>query len=224
MKAVILLSGGLDSSTILYMARQQGYQCHCLIVNYNQRHDREIKSAFEIAAKAGCAEVRKIDLQLPWQGSALLDKNIPVPVKRDADQILGDIPDTYVPARNIIFLSLAFSWAEVLDAQAVFIGANAIDYSGYPDCRPEFYQAFDQVIAKGTKAGVEGKKIKIETPLIDWTKARIITEGVKLGVPYEATWSCYKGGQKPCRECDSCLLRERGFKEAGIEDPCKVIR
>ncbi|MCK4423550.1 MAG: 7-cyano-7-deazaguanine synthase QueC [Candidatus Omnitrophica bacterium] len=219
MKAVILLSGGIDSSTTLYIARRQGYQCYCLIVNYNQRHDKEIKSAVTIAAGAGCLEVKKIDIHLPWQGSALLDKNIPVPVKRDIDQMSADIPDTYVPARNIIFLSLAFSWAEVLDAQAVFIGANAIDYSGYPDCCPEFYQAFDRVIAKGTKAGVEGKKIKIETPLINWTKARIITEGIKLGVPYEATWSCYKGGQKPCHECDSCLLRERGFKEAGIEDP-----
>jgi len=223
MKAVVLLSGGIDSSTTLYIALKKGYECYALIIDYGQRHDREIKSALNVARRANCSQTKITDIKLPWAGSALLDKNIAIPGGRSTGEMAGDIPVTYVPARNIIFLSMAVSWAEVLGAEAVFIGANAVDYSGYPDCRPEFYKAFREAVSKGTKAGVEGKEIKIVTPLIDLTKAQIVAEGMKLGVPYEYTWSCYKGGDCPCGECDSCLLRAMGFKKAGFADPALKI-
>jgi len=213
--AVVLLSGGLDSATTLYAARAQGYRVHGLIFDYGQRHDKEVRKARLIARKAGIS-FDVIRLRFPWKGSALLDKSIKVP--RGTRHTAG-IPVTYVPARNIIFLSLALSCAEALGARAIFIGANAIDYSGYPDCRPSFYEAFSRAARRGTKAGVEGRAISIKTPLIRMTKAQIIKKGVRLGVPYALTWSCYKGGARPCGVCDSCRLRAKGFSEAGLRDP-----
>lgn len=219
MKAVVLLSGGIDSSTTLYLACKEGYTCYALIIDYGQRHRKEIEFASKIAQEARCQEIKKIKIDLPWRGSALLDEKMSIPRGRDLKQMAENIPVTYVPGRNMIFLSLAVSWAEVLEAEAVFIGANALDYSGYPDCRPFFFEAFRQTICKGTRTGVEGREIKIKTPLIDWTKAKIIEEGMKLGVPYEYTWSCYQGEDQPCGECDSCRLRAKGFEEAGFTDP-----
>ena len=218
-KAIVLLSGGLDSATTLYIARDSGFKPFCMIFDYGQRHAREIKSARRLAQTCGC-DSKIVRIKLPWGGSALTSRNIAVPAGRDIKKITrGGIPITYVPARNTIFLSFALSWAEAIKAQAIFIGANALDFSGYPDCRPEFYRAFSNLIRVGTKAGAEGKIIKILTPLINKGKGEIIKIGMKLGVPYELTWSCYKGGKTPCRKCDSCLLRAKGFREAGVEDP-----
>ena len=169
-----------------------------------------------IAEYAKC-DYKIAKIALPWQGSALLDKNIKLPTNRKIKE--NDIPSTYVPGRNIIFLSFAASYAEAIKAQAVFIGANALDYSGYPDCRPEFYEAYQKMLKVGLKAGVEGKRIKVRTPLIKKTKAQIIRHGLKLGVPYELTWSCYKGSGKVCGMCDSCVLRQKGFDALGIKDP-----
>lgn len=211
-QGVVLLSGGLDSATTLYLARSQGFQCFCLVFDYGQRHKKEIESARNIA-KSVKSPLQLIKINLPWKGSALLDKSIKITKRTNV------IPSTYVPARNIIFLSFALSFAETIKAEAIFIGANSLDYSGYPDCRPEFYQAFSKVIAKGTKSGVEKKKIEIKTPLIYKTKAQIIRLGSQLGVPFALTWSCYRGGRQPCQKCDSCYFRAKGFKEAGIEDP-----
>lgn len=215
-KAVILLSGGLDSATTLYAARDKGFKCFCLIFDYGQRHRRELIAAKKIAQRAGC-KWQVVKITLPWKGSSLLNKETPLPVTRYP--LPDNIPSTYVPARNIIFLSFALSWAEAIGAQAIFIGANAIDYSGYPDCRPEFYKAFIQAVKCGTKKGVEGKPIKILTPLIKKTKAQIIKFGMKLKVPYELTWSCYRGEKIPCGKCDSCFFRAKGFEEAGVVDP-----
>jgi len=214
-KAVVLLSGGLDSTTTLYLAKQKGYSCYCLIFDYNQRHKREIESAIKIAKAAKC-EFKVVRLKLPWEGSSLLDKSRALPryIKRRRS-----IPSTYVPARNLIFLSFAISFAESIRSRAIFIGANAIDFSGYPDCRPQFYQALARTIKMGTKSGVQGKDIKIYTPLIKKTKEKIVKLGFKLAVPYQYTWSCYRGAKRPCRICDSCTLREKGFKNAGIKDP-----
>ena len=217
-KAIILLSGGLDSATTLYFAKHKGFDCSCLIFDYGQRHKREIKSAKKIAKKTGCPyTVLRIDL--PWKGSALLDKNVTVPNKRTSK-----IPSTYVPARNIIFLSFALSFAESKGASAIFIGAHAQDYSGYPDCRPEFFRAFEKVIRVGSKAGVEGRGIKIETPLINKNKAEIIKLGAKLKVHFELTWSCYRGGSVACGKCDSCFYRAKGFSEANIRDTLETNR
>lgn len=214
-KAVVLLSGGLDSATTLYFAKKAGFACYCLIFDYGQRHKREIEFAKKLATQAGCRhEVLKI--KLPWEGSSLLDKK-----EKIAEKYLErgkTIPSTYVPGRNIIFLSFALSFAEAIAAKAIFIGAHAQDYSGYPDCRPEFFQAFDKVIASGTKAGVEKKGIKIITPLINKTKAQIIKLGNSLGVPFNLTWSCYRGGSRPCGTCDSCYFRAKGFQAAGLRD------
>ncbi|OGX07538.1 MAG: 7-cyano-7-deazaguanine synthase QueC [Omnitrophica WOR_2 bacterium GWA2_47_8] len=209
--AIILLSGGLDSATTLYYAKQKGFKTFCLIFDYNQRHKKEIEHAKRIAriSKSG---FQVIKIRLPWKGSSLLDKKIPLPVNRT--MIPDEIPSTYVPARNIIFLSFAASYAESIGAGAIFIGANAIDYSGYPDCRPQFYRAYQAMVNKGMKAGVEGRTIKIYTPLIRKAKAQIIQLGLKLKAPLDLTWSCYGGGAKPCGRCDSCVLRERGFMEA----------
>jgi len=208
-KAIVLLSGGLDSTTTLYSAIKKGYQCFALIFDYGQRHRREIKSAVAVAK---CAKVsyQIIQIKLPWKGSSLLDKKLNIPAGR---QFKG-IPSTYVPARNTIFLSFALSYAETIGAKAIFIGANAIDFSGYPDCRPNFYQAFQKVIQTGTKA----KKIKVLTPLIKMSKAQIIRLGMKLGAPLELTWSCYKGGKRPCGVCDSCRLRRKGFESLGYTE------
>jgi len=210
-KAVVLLSGGLDSATVLYMARKKRFECLCLIFDYGQRHRKEIEAAKRIARVSG-SRYRVIKLDLPLSSSSLTNKKIAI---RKGKQ---GIPPTYVPARNTIFLSIALSIAEDTNATAVFIGANALDYSGYPDCRPEYYQAFRKLVRLATKTGREGKEIKIYTPLINLTKARIIRTGIKLGVPYELTWSCYRGGKKPCGSCDSCYYRQKGFQEAGIKD------
>ena len=220
-KAVVLLSGGLDSATTLYFAKAKGFQCYCLIFDYGQRHKKEIASAKKIAQRAGCAW-QIIKLSLPWKGSSLLDKKLKIPEFSNSTNSINSsnsIPSTYVPARNIIFLSFALSCAEAIKASSIFIGANAIDYSGYPDCRPEFYRAFIRAVNLGTKAGVEGRGFSILTPLIKMTKAGIIKLGTRLKVPYELTWSCYQGGRKPCGKCDSCNFRARGFQEAGYRDP-----
>ncbi len=212
-KAVVLLSGGLDSATTLFYCRSQGFETYCLIFDYGQRHAKEILQAKKLAHYTK-SEYHIIKIRLPWGGSALLDKKGSLPKNRK--NMSGEIPATYVPARNIIFLSFAASFAETVGARAIFIGANAVDYSGYPDCRPEFYEAFVQALKCGLKTGVGGKPIKIHTPLIRKTKADIIRLGNKLKVPYQMTWSCYAGGKKPCGVCDSCLIRAKGFEEAKI--------
>ncbi len=214
--ALVLLSGGLDSATTLYYALAEGYSCEALIFNYSQRHRREVKSAIAVAEAAGC-RYRLVRLAMPETGSALLDRSLNVP--KDRVDFVSEIPSTYVPARNIVFLSIAAAHAEALGAEAIFIGANAVDYSGYPDCRPEFYKAYQRVLAVGTKAGVEGRRLRVKTPLIHKSKAQIIRLGRRLGVPYELTWSCYAGGRRPCGRCDSCLLRAKGFQQAGVVDP-----
>jgi 7-cyano-7-deazaguanine synthase len=217
-KAVVLLSGGLDSSTCLYFAKKKGFSIKCLIFDYNQRHKKEVEAAKKICSLSGCGfKVLKIDL--PWKGSSLLDKRACVSKRHKTATCGSAVPSTYVPGRNIIFLSYALSYAEAIGADAIFIGANAIDYSGYPDCRPEFYRVFQKTASCGTKAGVEGKKIKICAPLIKKTKAQIIKLGKKLGVPFQMTWSCYAGGKSACGKCDSCYFRAKGFRQAGIKDP-----
>jgi 7-cyano-7-deazaguanine synthase len=213
-RAVVLLSGGLDSAVTLYLSKSKGYRCFALIFDYGQRHKKEIISAKKIAAAAKC-KYEIIKIELPWKGSSLLDKKSKLPDRRN----IKGIPSTYVPARNLIFLSFALSFAESQKAQAIFIGANQLDYSGYPDCRVEFYKALELVAKKGTKTGVEGSPIQILTPLINKTKSEIIKLGRKLSVPYELTWSCYRGGRIPCGKCDSCKLRAKGFKEARLKDP-----
>jgi len=217
-KAVVLLSGGLDSATTLYWAQNQGFLTYGLIFDYGQRHSKEVRQAKKIAQVSG-TPFHVLRISLPWQGSSLLNKKISLPQGRKI--VPEEIPSTYVPGRNIIFLSFAVSYAEALGAEAVFIGANAVDYSGYPDCRPDFFKMYQNAINKGTKTGAKGKSIKVHTPLIKKTKAQIIRMGMKLSTPYYLTWSCYKGGKKPCGKCDSCVLRQKGFKEAGIKDPLK---
>jgi 7-cyano-7-deazaguanine synthase len=211
-KAVVLLSGGLDSAVTLYAAKKEGFDCTCLIFDYGQRHKKEISAAKKIACIAG-AGYRIVKLDFPWKGSSLLDKRLPIPGRA------GGIPSTYVPGRNIVFLSIALSCAEAIGAAAIYIGAHAQDYSGYPDCRPEFFSAFRKMSERGTKAGVTGKKIRIVTPLINKGKARIIALGNRLGVRFELTWSCYRGQERPCGNCDSCRYRAKGFREAGLIDP-----
>ncbi|MCB9772608.1 MAG: 7-cyano-7-deazaguanine synthase QueC [Candidatus Omnitrophica bacterium] len=215
-KAVVLLSGGLDSATTLFFAKAKNYQTYCLIFDYGQRHAKEVLQAKRLARHAK-SFFKVVKISLPWGGSALIDRKISLPKNRK--NIPKEIPITYVPARNIIFLSFAASYAETVGAQVIFIGANAVDYSGYPDCRPNFYYAFQLAMKRGLKTGVSGKPIKIYTPLIHKTKADIIKLGRKLKVSYELTWSCYAGGQKPCGVCDSCLIRAKGFKDANIVDP-----
>lgn len=230
-KAVVLLSGGLDSTTTLYYAKAQGFAPQCLIFDYGQRHRKELRRAVGIARAAGCPH-RVITIRLPWKGSALLDKAIRLPRRKTIDP--AEIPVTYVPARNIIFLGFAASFAEAIGARAVFIGANAVDYSGYPDCRPEFFRAFQQALNRGLKAGqpsvsanrrrdgqtgVGAAGVRIYAPFLRKSKAQIIRLGLKLGVPYGRTWSCYQGGRRPCGTCDSCRLRAKGFEEAGAADP-----
>jgi 7-cyano-7-deazaguanine synthase len=220
-KAVVLLSGGLDSATCLAIAKSQGFDCYCLSLDYHQRHIAELQAAQNIALKLGAKmhKTAQLDLSL-FGGSALTDNNIDVP-ESGANPIPAGIPVTYVPARNTIMLSLSLAWAEVLGAQDIFIGVNALDYSGYPDCRGEYVAAFQQMANLATKSAVEGQKITVHAPLIDMTKAEIIALGTKLGVPYSATVSCYQANENgaACGRCDSCRLRREGFIQAGITDP-----
>ncbi len=220
MKAVVLLSGGLDSASVLAIAREQGYECYCLSVDYGQRHRVELKAAARVAAALGAREHRVVMLDLTtFGGSALTDRNIAVPV----EGIKDGIPITYVPARNTIMLSLAMAWAEVLAAQHLFFGANAVDYSGYPDCRPEFMRAFETMANLATKAAVEGSTLTLHTPIINLTKADIIRRGVALGVDYALTVSCYLASDdgRACGRCDACRLRKAGFQAARIADPTR---
>jgi 7-cyano-7-deazaguanine synthase len=216
-KAVILLSGGMDSVTLLALAQQQGYECYALSFRYGQRHSVELIAAEKITT-AKNIQHKIIDLDLSrFGGSALTDDKIEVPTNTHSNK---GIPITYVPARNTVFLSIALAWAEVLSARAIFIGVNAVDYSGYPDCRPEFIQAFEKTANLATKAGIEGDPFKIHTPLIDMSKGDIITVGHQLGVDYSQTVTCYQADSKgrACGECDACFLRKKGFKEANCND------
>lgn len=218
-RAVVLLSGGLDSATALAWARGQGYQCHALSVAYGQRHDAELAAAARVARALGAAAHRVMHVDLgSLGGSALTDTAIAVPEHGGAG-----IPVTYVPARNTVLLALALAWAEVLGAQAIVIGVNAVDYSGYPDCRPEFIAAFGQLARLATRAGVEGQALKVLAPLQNMSKAEIVREGVRLGVDYAETVSCYQadGEGRACGRCDACRLRRQGFEAAGVPDPTR---
>ena len=219
MRAVVLLSGGLDSYTAAAIARAQGFELYALTVLYGQRHVREVEAARRVAGALGVAKRLEMELDLRGIGGSALTSDTPVP--RDRDLSASDIPSTYVPARNTIFLSLALGWAEVLGARDIVMGVNALDYSGYPDCRPEFIRAFESVAALATRAGVEGAHFTVHTPLIALTKAQIIARGLELGLDYGLTHSCYDPlpGGGPCGRCDSCVLRARGFAEAGVPDP-----
>ena len=217
-KAVVLLSGGLDSATCLAIARSQGFECYCLSFNYGQRHCAELVAADRVVKALGAAKHRVLNFGLAqFGGSALTDTNIAVPV----DGVQPGIPVTYVPARNTIMLSLALAWAEVLGSRDIFVGVNAVDYSGYPDCRPEYIAAFETMANLATKAGVEGAKLHIHAPLIDLSKAEIIRLGSQLGVDYGLTVSCYQADDqgRACGVCDSCRLRAEGFAAAGVADP-----
>jgi len=220
--AVVLVSGGLDSATTLAIAREQSYQCYTLAFDYGQRHRSELDAAEKISRSLGAREHKLVHLDLNLiGGSALTDNAIAVP-ERGIEQIeQSGIPVTYVPARNTIFLSIALAWAEVLGARDIFIGVNAVDYSGYPDCRPEYIAAFERMASLATKAGVEGKGMSIHAPLIDLGKSDIVRQGKRLGVDYSITVSCYQADDKgrACSRCDSCLLRKQGFLESGIADP-----
>jgi 7-cyano-7-deazaguanine synthase len=218
--AVVLLSGGLDSATCLAIAHSEGFACHCLSVDYGQRHHAELAAATRVAAALGAVEHRVVHLDIgQFGGSALTDRAIAVPT----DGVKPGIPVTYVPARNTIMLSLALGWAEILGAQDIFVGVNAVDYSGYPDCRSEFIRAFERLANLATKAAVEGHPLKLHTPLIDLSKADIIRLGTALGVDYALTVSCYQADAEghACGLCDSCRLRREGFAAAGLADPTK---
>jgi 7-cyano-7-deazaguanine synthase len=222
-KAVILLSGGLDSSTVLYLAKSEGYDCYALSFDYQQRHRRELTAAKTIATAVGVVahQVVSFDLSL-WGGSALTDSQIALPQDRELSAMSESIPVTYVPARNTIFLSFALAYAEAISASRVYIGVNALDYSGYPDCRGDYIDAMRSVFRLGTKQGREGDPIEIITPLINLKKTEIIQLGDRLGVPWQQTWSCYSGDEVPCGTCDSCLLRLAAFAELGLIDPAMV--
>jgi 7-cyano-7-deazaguanine synthase len=219
MRAVVLLSGGLDSYTAAAIAKSEGFELCALTIAYGQRHAREVESARTVARSLGCSRHLELPIDLRAIGGSSLTSDAAVP--RDRDLAAADIPSTYVPARNTIFLSLALAWAEVLEAFDIVIGVNALDYSGYPDCRPEFVRAFESLAALATRAGVEGARLRVHTPLIDLTKAEIIRRGVALGLDYGLTHSCYDPAPdgRPCGRCDSCVLRARGFTEAGVADP-----
>jgi 7-cyano-7-deazaguanine synthase len=224
-KAVVLLSGGLDSATALAIAKRDGYEVHPLSFRYGQRHEREIEAALKVAGSLGVAEKHLIiEFNLRAIGGSALTDEIDVPKSRSPEELSRGIPATYVPARNTIFLSFGLALAEKIGAADIFFGANQLDYSGYPDCREEYVRAFETMANLATKAGVEGKaKIKIHTPLIRSTKAEIVKKGLELGVDYSLTWSCYDPTPEglACGRCDSCQLRRKGFKEAGVEDPIK---
>jgi 7-cyano-7-deazaguanine synthase len=218
-RAVALLSGGLDSSVALAMAIHAGYEVHALTVDYGQRHNREVNAARAVAKHYGLDhKVVRIDLSA-FGGSSLTDVTTPIPTDTPIEKIGSGVPSTYVPGRNTVFLATAMAWAEVLDADAVFIGANAVDYSGYPDCRPEYIEAMQRVVELGTRRGAEGEPMRIVAPILREAKAGIVRRGVELDVPFEHTWSCYKGRPEACGVCDSCQLRLRGFAEAGVTDP-----
>lgn len=218
-RAVILLSGGLDSVTALALAKEQGFECYTLSFNYGQRHDAELLAAEKLSKQIGAIEHKVINIDLrAIGGSALTDNSIDVPEEHHEG-----IPVTYVPARNTVFLSIALGWAEVLSAQSIVIGVNAVDYSGYPDCRPEFITAFEKLANVATKAGVEGQKLTIQSPLMTMSKADIIQQGIRLGVDYSQTISCYQADSegRACGKCDSCHFRREGFSQAGISDPTR---
>ena len=220
--AVALLSGGLDSATTLALAVERGFAVHALTVRYGQRHAVEIEYASRLARALGARTHRIVDIDLGFAGgSALTDPAISVPRSRSLEQIGSGIPTTYVPARNTVFLALALAWAETLGAQDLFLGVNALDYSGYPDCRPEFLAAFERLAAVATRRGVEGRTCRVHAPLLRMTKAEIVREATRLGVDVRLTWSCYapRADGRPCGECDACLLRAKGFREAGLADP-----
>ncbi len=224
-KAVVLLSGGLDSSTCLAVARADGFQTHALSVDYGQRHKGELARARRIARALGAADHRivKVDLSA-FGGSALTDESIAVPKRRSARRMSADIPVTYVPARNTVMLALALAHAETIGAEDVYVGVNAIDYSGYPDCRPAFLRAFERLARVATKAGVEGRPLRIRAPLLRLSKAGIVRLGTRLGVPYRMTLSCYDPvGGRACGACDACQLRRKGFAEAGVPDPTLYV-
>lgn len=218
-KAVVLVSGGLDSTTVLAMAQQEGYDCYTLSFDYGQRHRTELVAAEHTSRTLGAVEHKVVKLDLGTiGGSALTDINIAVP-----EEEVEGIPITYVPARNTVFLSIALGWAEVLDAQTIFVGVNAVDYSGYPDCRPAYIESFERMANLATKAGVEGRTLSIKAPLINMTKAEIVTLGTALGVDYGQTVSCYQADEqgRACGKCDSCRLRRQGFVNAGLADPTR---
>ncbi|MFM8571792.1 MAG: 7-cyano-7-deazaguanine synthase QueC [Pirellula sp.] len=221
-KAVVLLSGGLDSTTCLAICKEAGFVPYAISFRYGQRHAIELERAKQIASDAQVAEHAIIQLDLGgFGGSALTDTNLEVPKHDSADELSQEIPLTYVPARNTVFLSYALAWAEVLGALDIYIGVNALDYSGYPDCRPEYIRAFETMANLATKSGVEGNRLVIHAPLITWTKSEIIRKGLELGVDYSKTLSCYDPDPQgnPCRHCDSCLLRARGFEQNAMIDP-----
>jgi 7-cyano-7-deazaguanine synthase len=222
--AVVLLSGGLDSATVLALARRDGWVCHALTVAYGQLHAIEITRARELVRVLGAAAHRIVEVDLASFGGSSLLGSGPIPKNRREEEGSG-IPSTYVPARNTVFLSLALAWAEALDADAIFIGVNAVDYSGYPDCRPEYVEAFQRLAMLATRRGVEGRPVRIETPLLRLSKAEIISLGRSLGLDYALTTSCYDPDAegRPCGSCDSCLLRKSGFAALGLNDPLDVI-
>lgn len=220
-KAVVLTSGGLDSTTVLAMAQADGFDCYTISFDYGQRHRAELLAAQRCAATGGSCEHKVVTLDLGTiGGSALTDTSIAVP---EEEGVSGSIPVTYVPARNTIFLSIALGWAEVLGAEAIYIGVNAVDYSGYPDCRPQFLEAFQTLASLATRVGVEGGALMVKAPLLKLSKAEIIKQGIALGVDYAATVSCYQATEQglACGRCDSCRLRRQGFEEAGVADPTR---
>ena len=218
-KAVVLISGGLDSATAAAVAKSEGYEIYAISLSYGQRHEKELESARKVAEHLGVARHEMIEFDLrQWGGSALTD-NTDVPLDRRASEMQAEIPITYVPARNTIFLSFALGFAEAIGADTIVIGVNQLDYSGYPDCREEYLHAFERMANLGTKAGVEGRRFRIYAPLLHMTKSQIIKRGNELGVDYSLTWSCYQGLEAPCGRCDSCILRAEGFRGAGVPDP-----
>ncbi len=221
--AVVLLSGGLDSATVLALARQQGFRCHALTVAYGQRHAVELQAARRVAQALGAVEHQLLPLDLRTFGGSALTADLEVPLDRDEAQMSSSIPITYVPARNTIFLALALAYAETRGAFDLFVGVNAVDYSGYPDCRPEFLQAFETLANLATKAGVEGGRFHVHAPLVQWSKAEIIRQGTALGVDYSLTHSCYAPSSEglACGRCDSCVIRRNGFLAAGVADPTR---
>ena len=224
--AVVLLSGGLDSATVLAIARHDGFTPHALSFRYGQRHTAELEAAKRVAAAGGVAKHTVLDIDLRQFGGSALTSDLAVPKGRSVEEMSGDIPITYVPARNTIFLSFALAWAEVLGSTDIFIGVNSLDYSGYPDCRPEYIEAYERMANLASRAGVEGRqKLKIHTPLISLTKAQIIRRGLELGVDYAMTSTCYdpSPNSEACGQCDACLLRLKGFAENGISDPAPYV-